>query len=93
MLVGPNAGLPAYPEWVPTLQSLASMRPVPACLFTDYCEEAAVQGGRMAAAVAGMQPGPAAAVVNPFRDVSRLGRHGNALPAYSNAFGFWLTAG
>jgi hypothetical protein len=79
---------------VPTLRLLARRQPPPACLFTDYCEEAAVQGLRMAAAVCpGMRPGPAGAaaggllLLNPFRGVVRLARHGSALPAYSSAFG------
>ena len=43
-----SAGLAAYASWQPTLDALA--RPGgPACVFTDFCEEAAVLGAKLLA--------------------------------------------
>jgi zinc finger MYND domain-containing protein 15 len=80
------AGLAAYQSWAATLESLP--RGVPA-LFTDYCEEAALQAAAMAAALTGA-PLALPVSVNPFRrPASSIGRD-NALPSLSNGFIFGL---
>ena len=46
-----SAGLAAYASWAQTLNVLA--RPGgPVCVFTDFCEEAAVRGARLLASAA-----------------------------------------
>lgn len=89
LVFGANAGLAAYPSWVPTLK-LLSQQDAPPAMFTDFCEEAAVQAIRVMQAVARgpMQWIPIS--VNPFRKpVSCQGRDNN-LPSYSNAFIFGM---
>ena len=84
------AGLAAHAEWVPTLQKLSELEEV-LCLFTDYCEEAALRAADMAAAVA---PGLRLCMpvhVNPFRQPLRKQQADNALPSHSNCFVFALT--
>ncbi|DBB11897.1 TPA: hypothetical protein ACH3X3_006042 [Trebouxia sp. C0006] len=89
LVFGANAGLAAYPSWVPTLQ-LLSHRSAPASIFTDFCEEAAFQGMRVMQAVAQgpMQWMPVA--VNPFRKPLSCQGRDNNLPSYSNAFIFGM---
>jgi hypothetical protein len=117
-----NAGLPAFPAWLPTLQQLlqlskhadgthaeeqiitrdaaAGMRsssssrelasqPVPV-LFSDYCEEAAVNSQQMVQGLLGCGF-DLECQLNPFRQPVGLNSHGTGLPACSNGFLFgWL---
>lgn len=53
-----SAGLAAYASWVPTLKLLTA-RGGPPCVFTDYCEEAALRGAQVLAALAPYQHDPA----------------------------------
>ncbi|KAI3931382.1 hypothetical protein MKX01_040299, partial [Papaver californicum] len=39
LIIAPNAGIAAYPSWLPTIELIKEMN-VPA-IFSDYCEEAA----------------------------------------------------
>ncbi|WIA10210.1 hypothetical protein OEZ85_010412 [Tetradesmus obliquus] len=122
-----NAGLPAFPAWLPTLQQLLQLSkhgcsaqaaaqgpgdaaaggsagdnktssgsgrsslkgPVPV-LFSDYCEEAAVNSQQMVPGLLGcgfdLQ-----CQLNPFRQPVGVSSHGTGLPACSNGFLFgWL---
>jgi hypothetical protein len=120
-----NAGLPAFPAWVPTLQQLVklskhacsvctaeqvpcnaaagciadvhrgssskngSIAPVP-IVFSDYCEEAAVNSQQMVQGLLGCGF-DLLCQLNPFRQPMGLNSHGTALPACSNGFLFgWL---
>lgn len=89
LVFGANAGLAAYPSWVPTLQ-LLSHEGSPPAVFTDFCEEAAVQGMRvMQAVVEGpMQWMPVG--INPFRKPLSCQSRDNNLPSFSNAFVFGM---
>ena len=84
-----SAGLAAYPSWVPTLK-LLSQQDAPPAIFTDFCEEAAVQAIRVMQAVARgpMQWIPIS--VNPFRKPLSCQGRDNNLPSYSNAFMFGM---
>ena len=86
LVFGPNAGLAAYPTWLPTLRLLA--RPgAPPSVFTDLCEEAAERACDALETVGG-QPAALRPSLNPFRrPFSSQGRD-NAFPSYSNAFIF-----
>lgn len=103
LVFAPNAGLPAFASWLPTLARLAaagggncsgsggdtSSAPVP-FLASDYCEEAAHQSLRLLDALA---PGRAnvRAELNPFRAPVPAAGHGTALPACANALFFgWV---
>ncbi|KAL3159293.1 hypothetical protein ABBQ32_011249 [Trebouxia sp. C0010 RCD-2024] len=89
LVFGANAGLAAYPSWVPTLQ-LLSHEGSPPAVFTDYCEEAAVQGMRVMQAVV---EGPMLWMpvgINPFRKPLSCQSRDNNLPSFSNAFMFGM---
>lgn len=73
-----------------TLQKLSVLEDV-LCLFTDYCEEAALRAVQMAAAVAPALRLCMPVQVNPFRQPLRRQQPDNALPSYSNGFVFALT--
>lgn len=98
-----NAGLPAYPSWLPTLQQLlqwvppagaghshrGSTKGVP-IVFSDYCEEAAYMSGQLVEQVFG-KAFTLASCLNPFRDPVPATTHGTRLPACSNAYLFgWV---
>ncbi|KAL6751329.1 hypothetical protein V8C86DRAFT_3142247 [Haematococcus lacustris] len=85
LALAPNAGLPVYPSWLPSLQRLA-LTGSPLLLLTDYCEEAMLRAQHLLSALV-----PALAPVlplqlNPVRQPEMRSDHGNALPACSNAF-------
>ena len=75
---------------MPTLQKL-SMAENMLCLFTDYCEEAALRAVQMAAAAAPALRLCMPVQVNPFRQPLRKQPPDNALPSCSNGFMFALT--
>ena len=83
------AGLAAYPTWVPTLQ-LLSCKGSPPAVFTDFCEEAAVQGMRVMQAVAGRSMHWMPVSINPFRKPLSCQSKDNNLPSFSNAFMFGM---
>ena len=61
---------------------------VPLCIFTDFCEEAALRAEQMAACLApGLQP-VMPVQLNPFRQPLRRWQPDNALPSCSNGFVF-----
>ncbi|KAK9806175.1 hypothetical protein WJX72_004469 [[Myrmecia] bisecta] len=88
VVFGPNAGLAAYPSWIPTIQLLAAPLAPPA-VFTDFCEEAAHRGAVMLQATAGKELS-LPLKINPFRKPVRCTGRDNALPSYSNAFLFGI---
>ena len=45
------AGLAAYASWVPTIGVLVAPDG-PVCVFTDFCEEAAIRGAQLLASAA-----------------------------------------
>ncbi len=72
---------------MPTLQGMAGLG-WPLCLFTDYCEEAALRAEQMATSVAPGLHTILPVQVNPFRKPMRLWQADSALPSYSNCFIF-----
>lgn len=90
LVFAPNAGLEAFSSWLPTLEILCQAK-APIALFTDYCEDAVVRPYKMLEAW-GARLGKA--FINPFRQPLLQWDSGNALPSYSNGFGFltgiWL---
>ncbi|KAF5837053.1 hypothetical protein DUNSADRAFT_4886 [Dunaliella salina] len=90
MVFAPNAGLAAYPSWLPTLQLLA-VPGSPPLVVTDFCEEALVKSQLVQALLPNLrvvQP----ISPNPLRQPLRQTTHGNQLPAYSNGFSMVLHA-
>lgn len=83
------AGLAAYASWVPTLQ-LLSHEGSPPAVFTDFCEEAAVQGMRAMQAVVGSSMHWMPVSINPFRKPLSCQGRDNNLPSFSNAFIFGM---
>lgn len=83
------AGLAAYASWVPTLQ-LLSLEGSPPAVFTDFCEEAAVQGMRAMQAVVGSSMHWMSVSINPFRKPLSCQGRDNNLPSCSNAFMFGM---
>lgn len=86
LIFAPNAGLAAYPSWVPTLRSLPRGVPI---VFTDYCEEAALRAASMVKVLTGA-PLALPLCVNPFRRPASSQGRDNALPSFSNGFMFGL---
>lgn len=84
LVFAPNAGLEAFSSWLPTLEILCQAR-APIAFFTDYCEDAIVRPYKMLEAW-GAEMGKA--FINPFRQPLLQWDSGNALPSYSNGFGF-----
>ena len=85
------AGLAAHTEWAPTLRKLSRLGDL-LCLFTDFCEEAALRAVSMAAAVAPALRLCMPVRLNPFRQPLRRQQPDSALPSYSNCFMFALTS-
>lgn len=83
------AGLAAYASWVPTLQ-LLSQEGSPPAVFTDFCEEAAVQGMHVMQAVVGGPMHWMPISINPFRKPLSCQGRDNNLPSFSNAFMFGM---
>lgn len=88
LIIAPNAGLPAYISWLPTLETLVA-RGGPQVMFTDYCEEAAEKSRELLAGACGV-PLTTPISLNPFRSPIPLTHHGTALPTCSNAFMFGI---
>ncbi|GMH33302.1 hypothetical protein BSKO_01136 [Bryopsis sp. KO-2023] len=88
LVFAPNAGLEAYPSWLPTIEMLSQTGPF--ALFTDYGEEAIVRPAKMLKSW-GLNVG--GAFVNPFRQPLLRVDSGNVLPCYSNGFGFVMNDG
>ena len=83
------AGLAAYASWVSTLQLLSHAGSPPA-VFTDFCEEAAVQGMHVMQAVVGKSMHWMPVSINPFRKPLSCQGRDNNLPSFSNAFMFGM---
>ncbi|KAK3260551.1 hypothetical protein CYMTET_30502 [Cymbomonas tetramitiformis] len=87
LVFAPNAGIAAYPSWLPTVDLFAAFETP--FFITDFCEEAALLAVEILTA-AGVeldyQISP-----NPFRRPFSKRSNDNALPAYSNGFLFGRT--
>lgn len=86
-IFAPNAGIAAFPSWLPTLELIDAMK-VPA-VFTDFCEEATILASDcMKAAL------PCAVTIpmqiNPFRQPITPLTKTLELPTYSNCFLFGI---
>ena len=83
----PNAGLPAYPQWIPTVKLLVSLS-IP-FMVTDYNEEALVLSLDLLNETCGLER--TEINLNPFREPARRKQGGNALPSSSNGFSISMT--
>jgi hypothetical protein len=105
MVFAPNAGLPAFQSWLPSLQGLLRLAyptrqpdhdgkqktgpAVVPVVLSDYCEEAATKSQHMVTALLG-QEFTLESYLNPFRCPAPA-EHGTQLPACSSGFLFgWL---
>jgi hypothetical protein len=102
LVFAPNAGLPAFPSWLPSLRRVLGVGSAAAgrCaasaggrapfLATDYCEEAVHQSVQLLDPLA---PGRCTSrgALNPFRRPVPAAGHGTRLPACGNAVLFgWV---
>lgn len=85
LVIAPNAGLAAYPSWIPSLELLKEIK-VPA-LFTDYCEEACNLASQCINSVTGCHL-RVPIQLNPFRQPMVVEDSPLFLPCYSNCFLF-----
>ncbi|OSX75743.1 hypothetical protein BU14_0223s0016 [Porphyra umbilicalis] len=84
VVVALNAGLCAYPEWLPTLQLVASRRLT--LVATDYIQYS-VELPRIKFPMLGVAGTWSAAELNPFRQpAARCGHNSDLFPNYSNGF-------
>jgi zinc finger MYND domain-containing protein 15 len=96
LVMAPNAGLPVYGSWLPSLHLLtqpsaphgaAREGRLPPVVFTDYCEEAALRSGQLLQEALRC-PLSVPVQVNPFRSAVHSSHSGTALPCYSNCYMF-----
>ncbi|KAI0529325.1 hypothetical protein KFK09_001872 [Dendrobium nobile] len=87
LVIAPNAGITAYPSWLPSIELISKMN-IPA-IFTDYCEEAAFLAARCICTVTG-RPLSIPIQVNPFRQPMVMEDQALYLPCYSNCFIFGM---
>lgn len=81
----PNAGLAAYPQWIPTMRLLISLA-VP-FLVSDYNEEALELSLRVLVEQCGVDKTRISEIkLNPFREPVKRNHGGVALPSCSNGF-------
>ncbi|KAH0469440.1 hypothetical protein IEQ34_000998 [Dendrobium chrysotoxum] len=85
LVIAPNAGITAYPSWLPSIELISEMN-IPA-IFTDFCEEAAFLAARCISTVTG-RPLSIPIQVNPFRQPMVMEDQALYLPCYSNCFIF-----
>ncbi|GJN07450.1 hypothetical protein PR202_ga25283 [Eleusine coracana subsp. coracana] len=83
LIFAPNAGVAAYPSWVPTIELIRGTG-IPA-FFTDFCEEAAHLASGCISSITG-QPLRVPVQVNPFRQPIAVDNTALFLPCYSNCF-------
>lgn len=87
LIIAPNAGIAAYPSWLPTIELIKEMN-VPA-IFSDYCEEAC----HLAACCIKSVTGRSLSLpiqLNPFRQPMMVEDSALLLPCYSNCFLFGI---
>ncbi|XP_024024026.1 zinc finger MYND domain-containing protein 15 isoform X2 [Morus notabilis] len=82
LIIAPNAGIAAYPSWLPTI--LIKEMNIPA-IFSDYCEEACNLGASCITSVTGC-PLARPIQLNPFRQPVAVEGSALFLPCYSNCF-------
>ncbi|XP_012092020.1 zinc finger MYND domain-containing protein 15 isoform X2 [Jatropha curcas] len=87
LVVAPNAGIAAYPSWLPTVE-LINKKGVPA-VFSDYCEEACHLAACCITSVTG-RPLTLPVQINPFRQPVVVEESTLLLPCYSNCFLFGI---
>ncbi|XP_050236252.1 uncharacterized protein LOC126686251 isoform X2 [Mercurialis annua] len=87
LVIAPNAGIAAYPSWLPTLK-LIYENGAPA-VFSDYCEEACHLAASCITSVTG-RPLSLPIEINPFRQPIMVEDSALLLPCYSNCFIFGM---
>ncbi|XP_010552626.1 PREDICTED: zinc finger MYND domain-containing protein 15 [Tarenaya hassleriana] len=87
IVIAPNAGIAAYPSWLPTIELITEMN-VPA-VFSDYCEEACHLAACCVKTVTG-KPLSLPIQINPFRQPLAVEGGPLLLPCYSNCFIFGM---
>ncbi|KAF9673485.1 hypothetical protein SADUNF_Sadunf10G0029200 [Salix dunnii] len=91
LVIAPNAGIAAYPSWLPTIvscQELIKEINVPA-IFSDYCEEACHLADCCIKSVTGRSLS-LPIQLNPFRQPMMVEDSALLLPCYSNCFLFGI---
>lgn len=93
VIVGPNAGLAAYPTWPPTLHFIATLgrkNNSLMCCFTDYVEESLFLGVELLEAVHAPRDFKDLCrpelLINPFRQPYAMANPGFRLPTMRNGF-------
>ncbi|KAJ9172103.1 hypothetical protein P3X46_015384 [Hevea brasiliensis] len=87
LIIGPNAGIAAYPSWLPTIELINEIG-VPA-VFSDYCEEACHLAECCITRVTG-HPLAIPIQINPFKQPMVVEDNALLLPCYSNCFLFGM---
>ncbi|KAI3970591.1 hypothetical protein MKX01_024238 [Papaver californicum] len=87
LIIAPNAGIAAYPSWLPTIELIKEMN-VPA-IFSDYCEEAAYLAASCIGTVTKC-PVTVPIQINPFRQPMAVEDSVLYLACYSNCFLFGM---
>ena len=82
----PNAGLAAYPQWIPTMKLLISLSI--SFSITDYNEEALELSLQLIETCGLKRTRIGKIHLNPFREPVKRKQGGNALPSFSNGFLF-----
>ncbi|KAM7251925.1 hypothetical protein ACFE04_023808 [Oxalis oulophora] len=85
LVIAPNAGLAAYPSWLPTIELLKEID-VPT-VFSDYCEEACNLSSDCVNSVTGCRF-KIPIQLNPFRQPMAVEDSPLLIPCYSNCFLF-----
>ncbi|XP_062621593.1 zinc finger MYND domain-containing protein 15-like [Saccostrea cucullata] len=86
VVIGFNAGLAAYPSWIPTITKLKDMKTP--TYFTDYCRSSIELSKMMLQDHSGISI--SAPILNPFRSPIRKISSDHELPCFSNAFIYYL---
>uniref|UniRef100_A0A6N2N397 MYND-type domain-containing protein n=1 Tax=Salix viminalis TaxID=40686 RepID=A0A6N2N397_SALVM len=87
LVIAPNAGIAAYPSWLPTIELIKEIN-VPA-IFSDYCEEACHLAACCIKSVTGRSLSHQIQL-NPFRQPMMVEDSALLLPCYSNCFLFGI---
>ncbi|CAN8235843.1 unnamed protein product [Cochlearia groenlandica] len=87
IVIAPNAGIPAYPSWIPTIELIKEIK-VPA-VFSDYCEEACHLASCCIETIT-RQPLSLPIGLNPFRQPMAVEETPLLIPCYSNCFIFGM---
>ncbi|KAJ6721833.1 ZINC ION BINDING PROTEIN [Salix viminalis] len=87
LVIAPNAGIAAYPSWLPTIELIKEIN-VPA-IFSDYCEEACHLAACCIKSVTGRSLSHPIQL-NPFRQPMMVEDSALLLPCYSNCFLFGI---